>query len=106
MKRNEPKLTQKEISKHLGFSDSTIKRYRDDVNMDSPYNKKILIKNTQSNTSITESQTHTPSENAKNEKSTKSIKKYNILKSESILEDECGKSIYDALARKVIDNIK
>ena len=40
IKSNEPKITQKEISKQLGFSDGTIKRYRDDINMDSPYNRK------------------------------------------------------------------
>ena len=35
-KFNNPKLTQKQICKQLGFSDSTIKRYRDDIKMDSP----------------------------------------------------------------------
>ena len=39
MKYNNPKLTQKEICRKLGFSDSTIKRYRDDINMDSPYRR-------------------------------------------------------------------
>jgi len=38
-KFNNPKLTQKEICKQLGFSDSTIKRYRDDIKMDSPYRR-------------------------------------------------------------------
>ena len=42
MKRNEPKLTQKEISKHLEFSHSTIKRHRGDIIMDSPYNRKKI----------------------------------------------------------------
>ena len=36
-KSNEPKLTQKVITKQLGFSDSTIKRSREDVIMDSPF---------------------------------------------------------------------
>ena len=36
IKSNETKLTQKEISNQLWFSDSTIKRYRGDINMDSP----------------------------------------------------------------------
>ena len=45
LKSKEPKLTQEEISKHLGFSDSTIKRYRDDIKMDSPYNIKKYKKN-------------------------------------------------------------
>ena len=34
-----PRLTQKQICNQLGFSDSTIKRYRDDINMVSPYNR-------------------------------------------------------------------
>ena len=36
---NNPKLSQKQICKHLGFSDSTIKRYRDDIKMDTPYRR-------------------------------------------------------------------
>ena len=45
IKCNESKLTQKQISNQIGFSDSTIKRYRDDINMNSPYNgqKKTTI---------------------------------------------------------------
>ena len=39
LKYNNPKLTQKQICNQLGFSDSTIKRYRDDIKMDSPYNR-------------------------------------------------------------------
>ena len=39
MKSSQPKLTQKHFSKQLDYSDSTIKRYRDDIQMDSPYNK-------------------------------------------------------------------
>ena len=37
MKSNNPKLTQKQIAKGLGYSDSTLKRYRNDINMQSPY---------------------------------------------------------------------
>ena len=45
-KYNNPKLTQREICNQLGFTDRTIRRYRDDIKMDSPYrinnhNKKI-----------------------------------------------------------------
>ena len=36
-KHNNPKLTQKEICNRLQFSDRTIRRYRDDIKMDSPY---------------------------------------------------------------------
>ena len=72
MKTNEPKLTQKEICNQLGFSDSTIKRYRDDNNMDSPYERiKYKKKITKSETSITEIQTHTPSGKTTNKKNTK-----------------------------------
>ena len=44
MKGNEPKLTQKEISKQIGFSDSSIERYRDDIIMDTPYNRKKKLR--------------------------------------------------------------
>ena len=36
-KYNNPRLTQKEICNQLGFTDRTIRRYRDDIKMDSPY---------------------------------------------------------------------
>ena len=48
-KYNNPKLTQKQICNQLGFSDRTIRRYRDDIKLDSPYrisnNKKKTPKN-------------------------------------------------------------
>ena len=40
IKSNEPKLTQNQISNQLGFSDSTIKWYRDNNHMDRSYNGK------------------------------------------------------------------
>ena len=36
-KYNNPKLTQKEICNQLAFTDRTIRRYRDDIEMDSRY---------------------------------------------------------------------
>ena len=39
IRSNNPRLTQKQFCNQVGFSDSTIKRYRDDINMDSPYNR-------------------------------------------------------------------
>ena len=36
-KYDNPRLTQKEICNHLGVTDRTIRRYRDDIKMDSPY---------------------------------------------------------------------
>ena len=38
-KFNNPRLTQKQFCKQLRFSDSTIKRYRADIKMDSPYRR-------------------------------------------------------------------
>ena len=50
IRSNNPKMTQKQICNQLGTSDSTIKRYRNDIIMDSPYNrnnyKKKKIKKT------------------------------------------------------------
>ena len=37
IKSDEPILTQKQISNQLGYSDSTTKRYRFHMNMNSPY---------------------------------------------------------------------
>ena len=36
-KYDNPRLTQEEICNHLGVTDRTIRRYRDDIKMDSPY---------------------------------------------------------------------
>ena len=41
IRSNNPRMTQKQICNQLGTSDSTIKRYRNDINMDSPYNRNI-----------------------------------------------------------------
>ena len=53
-KYDNPKLTQKEICNQLGVTDRTIRRYRDDIKMDSPYrtsnNKKKKTKQTPINT--------------------------------------------------------
>ena len=39
IRSNNPRMTQKQICNQLGTFDSTIKRYRNDINMDSPYNR-------------------------------------------------------------------
>ena len=39
IKSNNSKVTQKQIRQHLGQSVSTIKRYRDQINMSRPCNK-------------------------------------------------------------------
>ena len=53
------------ISSQLGFSDSTIKRYRNGINMDSLYNRKKHKKKIKSSTTITATQTHTLGEELK-----------------------------------------
>ena len=81
-KFNNPKLTQKEICKKLGFSDSTIKRYRDDIQMDSPYRRNTPKKKTPKKTPdiTTENNKPTIDESSKNKIIEKRIK--NRLKNE------------------------
>ena len=65
IKSNEPKLTQRQICNQLGYSDSTIKRFRHDIQMDSPYKRnKYRKKNNKPNTTITG--IHTTNQNTKN----------------------------------------
>ena len=58
MKYENPKVKQSEIANRLGYSSSTLQRYRNDVNMISPYRiipnkrtKKVEITNFDENTS-------------------------------------------------------
>ena len=75
IKSNEPKLTQKQICNQSSYSDSTIKRYRDDISMDSPYERnKYRKKNTKPNNSLSQSQTQSTKETHKKNKNTE-IKK-------------------------------
>ena len=67
-KYNNPKLTQKEICKELGVSDRAIRRYRDDIKMDSPYR----INNHKKKTP--KQKTPTVTENISRNENTKSVK--------------------------------
>ena len=72
IKSDEPRLTRKRISKQLRYCDSTIKRHRADNFMENPYNGgKYRKKPSKSNTSISQTQTHSPSEKIKNNKNNK-----------------------------------
>jgi len=107
IKSNEPRLTQKQICKQLGKSDSTIKRFRDDISMDSPYKRnKYRTKNNKSNTTITQPQSQTRNETPKNNKNTKSNKK-NDLKGGSVLENEPQEdnTKFITIARRMVDNV-
>ena len=64
LKSNETRLTQNQFFQKLGFSDRTTKRYRDDIIMENPYNRNEYRKKpTKSNTSTSQTQTHTPKKN-------------------------------------------
>ena len=69
MEKNLINLTQhkKKISKQSGFSDSTIKRYRDDINVDTFH---VREKHKKKNSKTIETQSLTPSEKIKNNKIT------------------------------------
>ena len=106
IKSNEPKLTQKQVCKQLCYSDSTIKRYRDDISVDSPYKRnKDRKKNRKINSTVTQSQTQPTNENTKNKKNTKSNKK-NDLEVGSVLENNQGDNTkFITIARKMVDNV-
>ena len=61
-KYNNPRLTQKEICNQLGFTDRTIRRYRDDIKMDSPYR----INNNKKKKPKTENTKSVPNKKSKN----------------------------------------
>ena len=65
IRSNNPRLTQKQICNQLGFSDSTIKRYRDDINMDSPYNRNNYKKKKPKQPLDTKTENISKNENAK-----------------------------------------
>ena len=63
LKNNETRSTQKQISKQLGFSDRTFKRCNVDNSMENLYNRNEYRKKaTKSNTSTSQTETHTPRE--------------------------------------------
>ena len=81
-KYNNPKLTQNEICNQLGFTDRTIRRYRHDIKMESPYrinnHKKKSLK--QKASTVTEVQSK--NENTKPTASKRS--KNNVMKGGNI----------------------
>ena len=64
-KYNNPKLTQKQICNQLGFTDRTIRRYRDDIKMDSPYRINHNKKKTPKQKPSTVTEDHSKNENIK-----------------------------------------
>ena len=84
IRSNNRGMTQKQICNQLGFSDSTIKRYRNDINMDSPYNRNSYKKKKTKKTPdiTTENNKTVIDESSKNKIIEKRIK--NRLKNESL----------------------
>ena len=89
-KYNNPRLTQKQICKQLGFSDSTIKRYRDDIKMDSPYRR-----NTNKKKKPKQSPSSTTTENTKSVTNKRS--KNNVIKGGNISDNHTlsGRELID-----------
>ena len=133
IRSNNPRMTQKQICNQLGTSDSTIKRYRNDINMDSPYNRNIYkrkkIKKTpditteNNNTAIDESSKNKIIEKRIKNKLKNEIKGGNVSNSHTIsnkeiidyaFESDKANSIlenkpednnkYITIARRMIDN--
>ena len=102
IRSNNPRMTQKQICNQLGTSDSTIKRYRNDINMDSPYNnnnyEKKKIKKAADIT--TENNKTVIDESNKNKIIEKRIK--NRLKNESLKGGNVSNS-YTLSSKEIID---
>ena len=71
IKSNEPRLTQKQVCNKLRYSNSAIKRYRDDLQIDSSYSRNKYRKKNKSNTSITQTQSNTKNKKTKGNKNNK-----------------------------------
>ena len=76
-KYNNPKLTQKQICNQLGFTDKTIRRYGDDIKMDSPYRTNNHKKKIPKQKPSTVTEDHSKNENIK---STNESSKNKIIK--------------------------
>ena len=131
IRSNNPRMTQKQICNQLTISDSTIKRYRNDINMDSPYNRNnykrkkskklpdITMENNKTAIDTSKNKTEKRIKNKlKNEikggnvSNTHSITNKEIIdyafesdKANSILENKAGdNNNYITIARRMIDN--
>ena len=89
-KHNNPGLTQKETCNRLQFTDRNIRRYRDDIKMDSPYRININKKKKPKQTTDTKTENISKNENTKSVIDDSSKKKIiekrikNRLKNESL----------------------
>ena len=93
IKYQNPKLTQSEISFQLNMSPSTIQRYRDDINMISPYrispnNVKKQQKKAKINNNDDLKRPQLTSNDLKTTSNDKKTKSKNVLKAGSVQEEE------------------
>ena len=90
IRSNNPRMTQKQICNQLGTSDSTIKRYRNDNIMDSPYNRNnYRRKKTKKTPDITTENNKTDTdESSKNKIIEKRIKGGNVSNSHTLSSKE------------------
>ena len=101
----EPKLTSKQVSKQLGFSDSTIKRFRDDRQTDSLFNRnKNKKERTKQDTSVANSTSTNETSKSVTNKILKGGSFQDAYETASSYIDH-EKSNYITLARKVAVNI-
>ena len=94
-KYNNPKLTQKQICNQLGFTDRTIRRYRDDIKMDSPYRTNNHKKKSPKQKPSTVTEVQSKNENIKPTTSKRS--KNNVMKGGNIsdIHTISGKELID-----------
>ena len=92
IKYHNPKMTQSEISSQLNMSSSTIKRYRNDINMLSPYrinpnNAKKRQKKAKNDDNVELKTPQLISNDLKTTSNDKKTKSKNVLKAGSVQED-------------------
>ena len=92
IKYQNPKITQSEISSQLNMSSSTIKRYRNDINMISPYrinpkNVKKQQKKTKIDNTDEPKRPQTTSNDLKITSNDKKTRSKNVLKAGSVQEE-------------------
>ena len=107
IKYQNPKMTQSQISSQLNMSSSTIKRYRNDINMLSPYrNNPIIVKKQQKKTKIDNigdpKRSNLASNNLKTTSNDKKTKSKIVLKGGSVQEENI--EINEHYLDKIIKN--
>ena len=107
IKYQNPKMTQSEISNQLGMSSSTLKRYRNDINMLSPYRiNPNYVKKQQKKTKIKNNddlkRPQMTSNDLKTTSNDKKTKAKNVLKAGSVQEEnfEINEHYLDKILKK------